>query len=72
MMDPYLRLSLAIVIRAMVDIKKQPCEKLSAWLLKEGFFILEVCKIPITWEIWQEFVRAGCPGEISRREIYDN
>jgi hypothetical protein len=66
-LSPHLRLCLAIVIQAMKDVQRQPGdENLIAWLLKDGFFILEVCEIQISWEKWRAFVLAGCPGVIAK------
>jgi hypothetical protein len=55
------RLLLAVVLQAIEDLRKDPCnEKLKAWLLSEGLFILESYDQPIDFDKWQRMIESGC------------
>jgi hypothetical protein len=56
-----MRLHLAIVLRAMEDLKKNPQDEVCrAWLLEDGLFILDVYDIPGSREQWQSLIGRDC------------
>jgi len=63
-MDFCLRVGLAIVVRAMKDLRVDPDDlETREWLLTTGYEIAE-CGMPgLRVEVWERFVEGGCQGD---------